>query len=461
MTSNRMKSFFIRNSTKIFSLLRSVFFLGIVMTGIFLLPHFSYAATLLYSQTDASVLNTQDIGASGIGYLYNYGTQNTVSSTYYITNGNPTDWYIYGKFVGVSSCPSGVGPEQFWNGGNSGFPTVDCSVPFDGNYHWYHFTVSPSYDLYTTLFGNGGGYDETMIRNQSGGDFVIAGNGTQYTMQAYDGTATPPCVSNCGPAISFFNPTNGTTTQDFPQWWFGISNVTSSDLYTLKVTYALGQIPYTDSANLYGSYLGSPTTLNKSISLAQYGTSSVWSAFASLYDQTENNTLVATSSEIIFTITTVTSTPGSYTPPATTTLSTTGFLVATSTCSGYLDVTCEVGNAWANIINWLFNIDPNAINAVSGFNMATTPPFNTITDIENTIASVGTSDSTIATTTITFNIGDGNKSVPILSQSMAQEFMGSTFINLIREILYALLLMTAIYGFYLEIRKIFVKPHQN
>lgn len=270
--------------------------------------------------------------------------------------------------------------------------------------------------------------------------------------------------------IAFNSPVNNTTTYDFASWNLQTQVNTSSDSYYTGVLYQEnGQIgSFYDGFNFSGFSATSSTEqfVQKSQPLAQYNTTSTWIATAVLVDTSMPNndtllpisgTIVASSSVQFFVLpTSQANTSSSYPLYATPTDTLSNYEIATTTCSSWLDITCEMGNWSTNVFNFLFSVNQNEINSVSGFNLTTQAPWSYLFEIKNDFAAISTLSST-ASTSATISLTFGNTSVPvnIFSQATAKQFMGSQAISIIRSILVAFLYLLFIYGLYLEIKAIF------
>lgn len=210
-------------------------------------------------------------------------------------------------------------------------------------------------------------------------------------------------------------------------------------------------MPFTDQVNYYGEYLN-PAIVNKSVALSSTATTT-WNAIAELLNA--SGTIIATSSQISFSVTPNTTTTIVYPTSTSLTATTTPFLIATSTCSGWADITCEMGNWSTGVFNFLFGIDENTIQSIAGFSFATQAPFNIIPDIQNDFANIDTSNQSIASSSISFSLGGDTKNVTFFSQATIEEFMGNDFISFIRNLILAILTIAMFFGWYIEIKNIF------
>lgn len=136
------------------------------------------------------------------------------------------------------------------------------------------------------------------------------------------------------------------------------------------------------------------------------------------------------------------------------------YLMSTSTCNGYLDLPCALGNVFASLVNFLFGVNVADIQQVAGFQLATTKPFNIIPEIQNDfLAASINATSTMASSSLTFNLGSGSHSVGFYSPSTVQKFIPLSVSQVFRSLLYLMLIMTFMFGAYIEIKAIF--GHKN
>jgi hypothetical protein len=303
-------------------------------------------------------------------------------------------------------------------------------------------------------------------------------NGTIYpssTSEITNGITTqssgiPPIPPT---TVSFNSPTQGSVVSDFPSWNLQSQVSTSTDYYAVAVFYQeQGQIgSFYDDFNFPGFSATSSVNdyIQKSQTLAQLNATSTWNATAYLIDTSMPNTdnvlpiagtIVATSSAIQFGVSPVTSANSSssssyplFTVPSDTIAN---YQVATSTCSSWLDITCELGNWSSNVFNYLFAINQTDIDRIAGFNLATQAPWSYLFEIQQDFANTNSLAST-ASSTASISLTFGNQSTPMVffSQSIAEQFMGPSVITFIRSILLAFLYLLFIFGAYVEIKEIF------
>jgi len=386
-------------------------------------------------------LNTNNGGFASSYYVSPWGSaQNYCTSGCYLTipyAGNPTG-LVTSTITVVGNITSGVDTFQMGNAHGSSYP---APTSFAGGY-----TYQPS-----------------------------CGSQCQQNFQPWVCVTTDPTFSDCAfmsggyvpPTVSFYFPTQSTTTPDFSTWELSLSNVTTTDEYESKVFYSpLGSsITYFDQNLFYPNFPSGVNPLNKSVSLASLTTTTAWSAYAYLYDVSEGNVLVATSSAITFNVTSATSTyTGIYssstfpTPYPVGTLASTSPAFATSTCN-WGDVGCAIGNITDNVLNFIFGINDAEIQVVAGFNLVNEQPFALVPQIQNIFASAASSpDAAFATSSLEMNLGNGIHQIPWFSAAIVKMFIPSSLASFIRSLILSFLILLLIYGFYIEIKHIF-KPH--
>lgn len=290
--------------------------------------------------------------------------------------------------------------------------------------------------------------------------YTQAQNGTEFAYCTTSSCSPPPIT----PTMAFYFPVNGTTTPDFSTWEFSLTNVSTTDEYRSVVQYGLGQGVFTDQNYFYPNYSSGVTPLNKSVALAAYGSSTSWTAQGELYDVTEGDLLVATTTVITFNVNSATSTyTGIYSTstfpvpimPGVIASETAPF--ATSTCA-WGDVGCAIGNVADNVLNFIFGINDAEISQIAGFNLATQQPFAVIPEIQNDFANVTGSTTIMASSSMTMNLGEGNTSVAFFNPTEAQNYFGPAG-PVVRGLILAVLTLLLIFGFYLEIKAIF-KAHK-
>lgn len=218
----------------------------IVGIGLFLAPHFSYASTILYSQTSIGS-STPVVPASGGNF--SLSPSYIVSSS---TTPNIIYAYIQTDATSSDSCPSypGYGDVLYVNGTSNEKFLLNCNdVGIFSNYAWgeFDYLSGPQYDINTivssSVFFGGQAF------NGEAGNIATNLSGIS-TLFITDATTTPPCASNCSSTISFVFPTNGTSTGIFNPWLLSASNLNASDTYITKVMWQacpVGQVQ--NSAN--------------------------------------------------------------------------------------------------------------------------------------------------------------------------------------------------------------------
>jgi hypothetical protein len=198
------------------------------------------------------------------------------------------------------------------------------------------------------------------------------------------------------------------------------------------------------------------------VALANLTSSTTWNAQADLIDVSQSDTLISTSSIITFTIAPGSSSnSGIYSSStfiglpvyATGTLAAEGSSFATSTCS-WTDVACNLANVGDNILNFVFGWNSSEVQTIAGFNLATQQPFAVIPELETDFASLDTSGTTTASSSLSANIGNGNFSLTFFDPTSAKTFLGAAATPL-RALLLAFLYLLMVFGFYQEIKAIF------
>ena len=337
-----------------------------------------------------------------------------------------------------------------------------------------------------------GGYSATSWQNLYGGEVVpvtslggnnfsvdFSGDASSYLTNFY--TAVTGCVS-AGPtftlstippapptSISFLFPTDGTTTSDFIAWHTSVTIPTTTDQYEACINSISSNGNFGSSCQDFG---GSTTTaqsidIDNQYAWSNYNTTTTVTSTAYLSDVTLDTGYIASSTPITFTVLPTASgnATGTYTPPLLATSSIfnatsgTGILMSTSTCSGWGDVGCALGNVFSNTINFLFGIDQPTIETIAGFQLANTQPWSFIPEIANDFQNQGQQTGSFATSTISFNLGNGNSTqVAFFSSSTVHKFIPDSAAALIRNIIYLMLIMEIGYMVYIEIKNIFGKP---
>jgi len=451
--------------------------------AIFSGAHFARATVVFSDLNNGGSLRTGNSPYGGIGFdmgakTVTHGTTyyilfqglNLYDSACYAGGGSPSQVNMYASKTDYSGIDNTYKDENFigtTHGGGDITGTVTSTFT--------NVETSPTYPnlvMYTSCDS----YANVNQFTATAGTFITAGvfndaiwtGSPQICIADAAGDVEPggACYGGTGtPSIAFYFPTNSTTTSEFSTWEFSIGNVTTTDEYNDKVFYSpFGtSVTYYDENYFYPDFPSGITPLNKSVALSAYGTSTSWTAYAYLYDVTAGNVLVATSSAITFSVNSATTTytgiyssstfPSPFNPAS---VASTSPEFATSTCN-WGDVGCAFGNIYANIMNFIFGINADEISALSGFNFATTPPFSLISQISTQFGSVDASSTMMASSSLSFNIGNGTTSAPFFTPSKAQDYFGGAG-TVLRSLMLASLIILMIFGFYREIKSIF-KPH--
>lgn len=429
--------------------------IAIAIFGIMLMPHFSFAMST----------------TSSLPYVSASGTQLVFGSF----TGNSTPIYIFTDVETSFNASTRVGCAGWYGCGHGGDSySATCQLSSGNPNIGIPFTAGGGCNggnLMSTYSSSTAQIMTIWIRDSTGG-----GGDTWIYFANDNGTlcfsSSPTDNFNCGtppsPTIAWnagapnAQPAEGTTAGDFETWSLNLANV-STTLYNQTVVidyYNLAGENYSDQNTVTDYSVSSTIVTPKSISLSLYNTSSTWAAIATLI--APNGTLLATSSILHFTIDPTQSEntsgiypsstfPGPYIPG---TLASTSNQFATSTCN-WGDVGCALGNVFDNIMNFIFGIDNAEIQSIAGFNIATTKPFSLISDIQNDFANVHADGTMPASTTFTGNLGQGNFNVDIFDPKQAQVYFGAAG-PILRNLCYAVMVILLIYGFYLEIKEIFI-----
>lgn len=293
--------------------MKKLFYGLLLVGGMFVLPHISFAAQVSdyvgvtsFSNTTNTIQIVWNKATSTLpsnwGIYLATGGVNPEPPLSYPGGGNP--WFLNTNQGGVSNTGAGgMVANAVTNGG--------CAAGFD-NYSSASSTnnVSSFSQVWNAVSST---YQNVSSLSQGIPLYLVlvswdAGSSTCSTYPAnyvfQDDEQVGSFVNT--PVISFSFPVSATTTGDFNAWALNVQNVTSSDGYTIQVQYAaspqyLSINTFIDSSQYnFGVSTG---LLSKSHQLINvYQSSTVWYATAFLYDTTLGNELVATSSQISFTV---------------------------------------------------------------------------------------------------------------------------------------------------------------
>jgi len=380
-----------------------------------------------------------------------YGANWSANGCSNATLGNDLNGVSGVKYVQLST------PASYIHDMNSGSDTntfVALTSLGDGWYTTYPDPFNGSITVFTSSITPRGGYFNYCV-----GDIINEGDTITWSDVA------PPSPTS----ISFLFPTDGTTTSDFNAWHTSITVTTSTDMYEACVNSITSNGNFGSSCQ---NFIGATTTaqnidIRNQYAWSNYNTTTTVTSTAYISDVTLGSGYLASSTPITFTVLPTASgnATGTYTPPLLATSSIfnatsgTGILMSTSTCSGWGDFGCALGNAFSNTINFLFGIDQNTIETIAGFQLANTQPWSFIPQIANDFQNQGQQTGSFATSTISFNLGNGSSTqVAFFSASTVHKFISDSAASLIRNIIYLMLIMEIGYIVYIEIKNIFGKP---
>jgi len=122
-----------------------------------------------------------------------------------------------------------------------------------------------------------------------------------------------------------------------------------------------------------------------------------------------------------------------------------------------MDLTCQLGNVFSNAMRYLFEVRQTDINLIAGFDISTTPPFDSVAEIGTIFQNGSTAaTSSFATTSITMNLGGGtSNSIPVFSATTIRQFIPDSIANTVKGLLLAGELFGFAYLVWIEIKSIF------
>jgi len=448
--------------------MKKISFLISLGFGVLLMPHLSHATVVWNTMPTVATSTSLDLGSGYNSANVDQAALANVSigtqlyfewwaeSMSYPTNNMLSHFYAYSP-VSSDFCQAGC---------YFSMPLSNFANPAD-HYATGTFSVDTNYTGITA------GVSKIGFQNThpGGGQYLVGGDnsGSGGSFQPWLCVTTDPSLSDCGggpsgPAIVWSRPINGTTTEaPVSPFDFALSGLATGTTYDVGVYYgpqSSTAVYYDETGQANFLFTSTNVSVYPSVSIGGF-TTATWLANAYLFNA--SGTVVASSgiSFVVSPLGSSTSTiygsssfPIVYPPGY---LASTSSPFATSTCS-WGDVVCGIGNIFDNVMNWCFGINQSEIDKVAGFKVAEQPPFDAIPKIQADFASVGTSTSALASSSISANLGHGSFSLTFFDPDQAKRLMGPSAIALIRSLLLAGLVVLMVLGFYLEIKKIF-KPH--
>jgi hypothetical protein len=397
-----------------------------------------------------SAWNVTQISSTTIG-----ATVNSSSLTYPLTSVsipsitfNPAYYY----FIGISNYNAG-GYNNYGNG-------------------WYDAISDTAGNLIASngeqMWGRNSGYTDPFTEGQ-----MWTVPGMMYYDFAPSGSPPPSVVLKSTPftftgqpwSINLFNPGNLYLGANYVGVSYSTSSVfaTTSPFYTDSLslsTYSgatntaseIDNLPIPQTALTFASgttYYASPWINYGGTYL--YGSSSSF-ALGSLYTPPVNLFLTNASDSYVGSYTYGTGIFSTGSPNAIVTITT----LSTTTCAGYLDIPCELGNWSSGVFNFLFGVDPNVIEAVSQISLTKTAPFNIISQIQTAISSASSSSvQVIATTTLSFNFKGTSSSTAtyfeVFGPNLLHKYISDPIAGTFRGIILSILTVGFVYGIYREI----------
>lgn len=356
---------------------------------------------------------------------------------------------LTGNFSQLSVSAVGSGLYGF-----SGFET-NAYIPYVYHYLFFNYTGGCSQGVSPT------GAINIDVIPRSYGDYEPH----LFSNSLLDFPAITPTIS-----ISLSFPTSSYVGNDFIAWHTELQIPTSTDTYEACVD--SNSSGFGTSVNSCQSFLGNTTNIQEvdvanQYAFSNFNTTTTVTSTAYLNDLTLGHYMIATSSAVTFVVLPTASgnATGTYTLPILATSSIAGpagILMSTSTCSGWTDAGCAIGNAFSNSINFLFGIDDATIQNIAGFQLANTQPWSFVPQIENDFLAAGASSTaSFATSNITFNLGHGATNIPFFSATSVHAFISDSVAAFIRNLIFLFLVLEIGFLAYLEIKHLFGHPSQK
>jgi hypothetical protein len=144
------------------------------------------------------------------------------------------------------------------------------------------------------------------------------------------------------------------------------------------------------------------------------------------------------------------------------------FQIASSSCTGYLDITCELGNFFAGAWNLVFGYQPNLIYNLTGnitsYDSSGTLIYNTpwasnVNQVVSTFEGVGSVVSSTVSSTVVITLPLGSKTITstVFSVSGASTLMGSSWIAMMKGFAYFGLIAIMLTGWVMQLLGLFRK----